>query len=282
VADLELYGDTEGTLGDRTRAGDQTIRPNAGQQDTALVVGDADALVDRAQGGDDNIGFLLAVRTTLIGDAITMSDRAQGGDDTIDNVSGIRNAVYGDAESMTDRARGGDDLLAAPSPPFTRTAATSDIYGDAYSLTGRTEGGNDTLEGAVGYLGTTARLYGDGHDLLDHARGGDDRLVSVDYRSDEMWGDAFTVGPKAVTGHDTFVFGLESGHDIIHDFEQGKDVIDLTAFAAVGVHDFDDLAPLLFQQSDGVLIILDIGPVLGNTVLVAGASGLTASDFVFG
>ena len=286
MVDFIDYGDTAGTLGDRDRGGDQTLTgptPSPTMPpiaDFVRLVGDAEVLADRAQGGDDTIRTL-GVTNVLIGDAQAMADRAQGGDDTLGG-SGLSNTLYGDAVEMSGRARGGDDVLDAPGPIGARTAASSDLFGDAYTLSDRAEGGDDTLGGAVGFEGSTARLFGDGFELLDRAEGGGDRLVSRGFAEDEMWGDAFSVGPFATTGEDVFAFGPANGRDIIHDFEQGKDRIDLTAFAAAGIGGFEALAPRIVEQSDGSLIILDVAGFTGNSVVVAGAFGLGADDFLFG
>lgn len=288
MVDFIDYGDTAGTLGDRDRGGDQTLTaPNPSPTmpsiaDFVRLVGDAEVLADRAQGGDDTIRTL-GVTNVLIGDAQVMADRAEGGDDDIVGGSGAFNTLYGDAVEMSGRTRGGDDALIPPSPVATRSGTISDVFGDARTLSDRAEGGDDTLNGAVGFTGSTARLYGDGYELLDRAEGGDDRLVSRGFSEDEMWGDAYSVGPHAETGSDVFVFAPSNGRDLIHDFEQGKDRIDLTAFAEAGIGGFEALAPRIVEQSDGSLIILDVAEFsAGNSVVVAGAFGLGAGDFLFG
>jgi hypothetical protein len=282
MADYVLFGDTEGALGARTVAAAQTLFGGPVPFTMAFIVGDAGALVDRAMGGDDRILSLLATTMTLTGDATVMRNRAVGGDDTFNGLSGVFNTLYGDAETMANRTRGGDDFLSAPSSLANAPAATSDLHGDAYVLRGRAVGGDDTLIGGKGDGASVARLFGDGHDLLGHAVGGDDRLESFGYATDEMWGDAYTVGPNATTGHDTFVFAPGNGRDIIHDFEQGKDLIDLSAFAPAGITDFDVLSARIVEQPDGTLVILDVDGLLGNSVVVAGVTGLAAGDFIFG
>jgi hypothetical protein len=287
MAEYEVFGDTDGILGGRARGQDQALGtpPPTGPSnlDSARLVGDSDILAGRATGGDDRLeGAINLVTLDLVGDARLMRDRAQGGDDLFQGNTGLFNTLHGDAEEMSGRSTGGDDRMEAPAPPFTRTAASSDLFGDARTLSGRAEGGDDTLGGAIGYEGSTARLYGDGFALRDQAQGGDDRLVSRGYADDEMWGDAYEVGPQARTGADTFVFALGNGRDIIHDFERGQDLIDLSAFAGFGVTDMDSLSWRLLEQADGTLLILDAGGIGGNSVLVAGVTGLQAEDFLFG
>ena len=118
---------------------------------------------------------------------------------------------------------------------------------------------------------------------MDRAEGGDDRLVSRGFRADEMWGDAYLVGPHAETGSDAFVFAPANGRDLIHDFEQGKGRIDPTAFAGAGIGDFEALAPRILEQADGGLVILGVAGVsTGDSVMVARAFGLGAGGFLFG
>lgn len=286
MTDFVEYGDTDGTLGDRDHGGDQTLSGPAPSPtmpffaDFVRLVGDAEVLANRAQGGDDTIRALGGTNT-LIGDAQAMTGRAQGGDDTVGGGSGFNNTLYGDAVEMSARAQGGDDALQAPGAVGTRTASVSDLFGDAYTLSDRAVGGDDTLVGASGFTGTTARLYGDGYVLLDRAEGGNDRLVSS-FSPEEMWGDAYLAGPNTETGSDVFVFAPGNDRDLIHDFEQGKDRIDLTAFAGAGIDNFEALAPRILEQADGSLVILDVGNLTGSSVVVAGAFGLGAQDFLFG
>jgi hypothetical protein len=272
----------EATGGDQTLSGPQPSAENPSNAQSVRLVGDAETIEDRAEGGDDTLRAL-GVDNVLIGDAQVMRDRATGGDDTVGGGTAFTATLYGDAVEMSDRATGGDDLLGAPGNIGARTGTETEAFGDARILADRAQGGDDTLDGALGFAGSTARLFGDGYELRDRAAGGDDRLVSRGPNTDEMWGDAFTVGPDATTGNDVFVFRVANGRDIIHDFEAGKDRIDLTAYAGAGIADFGALSPRLVEQGDGTLVILDVaGASAGNSVLVVGAFGLTAADFVLG
>jgi hypothetical protein len=285
MAELNLFGDAGEALGDRDRAGDQHLLtpPPAGVSNfqSVLIVGDAGTLAERAEGGDDRISAL-GNDLALIGDALLLQDRARGGDDTIEGSSGFTNRLFGDGLTMTGRSRGGDDALTAPGAVATRTAATSELFGDAFTLDDRASGGDDLLVGALGFAGSTAKLYGDGFELLDGAEGGNDRLVSPGSNADEMWGDAYLVAPGALTGADTFAFIFLNGRDIIHDFEPGKDVIDLTAFAPLGLTTFEAVEGRTIVQPDGTLLVLDFDGSFGNSVLLAGVQGLSAGDVLLG
>ncbi|MDB5445750.1 MAG: hypothetical protein JWQ97_1067, partial [Phenylobacterium sp.] len=101
-----------------------------------------------------------------------------------------------------------------------------------------------------------------------------DRLISGQGADDRMWGDAATVSPHATTGADVFEFAAANGHDVIEDFQPGKDHIELhqTAF-----HSFADLAGVIQQTAQGVMLQFDAN----NSILVAGVSQVGAGDFLF-
>jgi hypothetical protein len=76
-----------------------------------------------------------------------------------------------------------------------------------------------------------------------------------------------------VGGRDVFVFRADSGHDLIEDFEQGKDRIDIRALGYRNIGQLD-------IESDGVG-----GSIVhfhdDNQVDVLNVASLTAHDFVF-
>ena len=85
---------------------------------------------------------------------------------------------------------------------------------DDETLDGR--GGDDLL---YGNKGRDTLLGGDGDDLLDGGKGKD--VLVGGQGADTLIGGQ---------GADTFVFAPGSGHDVIRDFGDGNDQIDLTAF----------------------------------------------------
>jgi hypothetical protein len=224
----------------------------------------------------------------LGGDAEHMEGRSRGGDDRL-GFSGPKGWLYGDAITMGGHAVGGDDHLVASAGSGTaRRASTSTLYGDAADMWGHARGGDDVLIGPVGgYHGDSADLYGDAWRMSGHACGGDDRLVSSSTKNERMWGDASVIeGPHVRTGADVFVFGWHTGKDSIHDFERGKDLVDLTALAAQGIHGFEDVAPLLSETGEGSLILFRreetaFYGVLEDSITFFGVRGLGACDFLF-
>ena len=119
--------------------------------------------------------------------------------------------------------------------------------------------GDDTLNGGAnndrlnGGMGDDQITGGTGRDLLN-GREGDDTL---------------TGGADA----DLFVFGTNSGHDTITDFEIGTDLIVLRH-----LDDFDDVAPEISDSADGAKI--DFGAT-SITLTGINAADLGADDFLF-
>jgi hypothetical protein len=164
---------------------------------------------------------------------------------------------------MDDHARGGNDIVTC--------SLRGTAYGDAETMSGHAVGGNDTVRGAGA---TFEVLVGDARSADGHVRCGNDRIVSGS-GWESLWGDAQTKGPCVITGADTFVFDLNNGRDGIGDFEHHKDVIDLTAWAAVGIDGFDDLHIAV----DGSDSVIDLDGV--NQIRVAGVTDLDGRDFLF-
>jgi serralysin len=137
-------------------------------------------------------------------------------------------------------------------------------------------GGNDTLVATVATdgVGTSFLNGGGGDDALTVIGGTDNHLdggTGKDTLTSGSGDDTFFGGG----GADAFVFAPPNGHDTIGDFETGRDLIDLTAFAAADIHDFSDLT--IDATSGDSVIQFDVG----NDITVAGVTQLRASDFLF-
>ena len=78
-------------------------------------------------------------------------------------------------------------------------------------------------------------------------------------------------------GADAFVFDPDHGNDVVTDFTNGEDVIDLSAFSSIS--DFSDLT--ITSDENGVTI--DLGAHGGGTILLQGVAiaDLDAEDFRF-
>ena len=185
-----------------------------------------------------------------------------GGDDRL---SGSARDDALDGERGDDRldGRGGDDTLGGgPGRDHLRgQGGDDDLAGGV---------GNDTLEGGSG----NDALRGEGgKDALNGGRG-DDSLSGGSGRDDFVGGrgddrleggrgiDALTGGH----GRDQFVFGRKSGHDVVTDFEPGRDLLEFVGASRPG-----DLA--FRETDDGTLIAFR-----GATVLVEGLARAVVED----
>lgn len=274
-----------------------------------FLVGDGDWMYDRASGGNDFIiggeegGNLIFgdgrfvegdVRTgadtlvggnnsinDIIGDGWELSSSVTTGRDVLIGGRGGLNMMFGDSYWL--RGHGGNDRLLAGA------GAYNELHGDARFLF--QEGGNDTL---VAVRGEASILYGDAYQMQGRSVGGDDRLISGK-GDDQMWGDAkfrggisleeateedWLANPPSldltVGGSDVFVFGRDCGDDVIYDFEQGEDIIELRNFGRPwNPWDFDDLS--VTSTEDGSVI--DFAD--GSSITVLGVDDLAASDVRF-
>lgn len=124
------------------------------------------------------------------------------------------------------------------------------ILGDDLDNEIHSDDGRDYLFGDLG----NDRLYGDGgkdklegHLGHDELYGGDDD----DYLNGGKGDDTLYGG----LGRDTFIFNMNDGQDIIHDFEDGKDIIRLEKFKYY--HDFNDLMGHFSQEGEHVVLAFD-------------------------
>ena len=220
-----------------------------------VLTGDAGADRLSGGGGEDTASYAGSSEGVTVR---LHSMSASGGDAEGDTFAGTVTVEYTDEFGVTKEVELPDimhligsaqaDILAGDRRDNTiRGGAGDDI------LYGGPGGGDDVLEGGAG----DDTLYGgEGDDVLDGGAD-NDRLVG---------------GP----GSDVFVFHAGDGEDVIADFSDGEDRMDLTSFALSG---FDDLA--LESVSNGVKIHLPAPH--GGTITLEGfaIADLDATDFMF-
>ena len=90
-----------------------------------------------------------------------------------------------------------------------------------------------------------------------------------------MLGDAVVMDATVKRGNNTFVFAPTNGHDMINHFHSGNDHIDLTADAAIGIHQFADLN----IQTIGTNSVIHFDA--NDDITVVGVNNLDASNFLF-
>lgn len=136
----------------------------------------------------------------------------------------------------------------------------------------------------IGGANASNLLFGDANTPFQNT-GGNDTTVAID----DMWGDAATMISQSTGALDTFVFALNDGNDVTHDFRQG-DVIDFDGFADLPAASALPKLPMTFADmnieaidanSDGIRDSSVIHLDSQNSVTVLEVTGLMASDFLF-
>lgn len=175
----------------------------------------------------------------------------------VGNAGHERLAGDSSADSNVMWARGGDDTVTGSAGGDRMGGGDGDDL-----LSGL--GGNDTLYGGQG----SDTLKGDaGNDVLYNGAGDD----SVDGGSgdDRIWAGAGDDTLTGGAGEDTFIFGANTGNDVITDFDQAEDSLDLSAR---GFADFSALeaasSDVSVNGEDGLLILLGGG----ESVFIVGYS----------
>ena len=195
-------------------------------------------------------------------------------------VATIRNGTEGEIRSNSAAVAAIDGTLAATGFVIRNlgTIAGPDdaVLGSAFGDTVRNDGvidgdvllggGNDVFRGRKGLIEGELR-GGDGNDTLITGRG-DDALFG-DRGADRLDGGAGDDTMTGGQGSDVFVFSRAGagGADLVADFQDNVDDLDLVAFRLASFAAVQDLA----RDVAGGLV-LDLGSVGGGTVLLAGMS----------
>ena len=256
VVTQEIIGDVvddilDGAGSDDTifgRGGDDIIIGRNGWDD--LRGGDDDDIV---RGGDGN--------DLLSGDAGRDTLRGGAGDDVLDGGDG---GVEGD-EQILAGDRGNDVIQGGDGVDVIRGGADDDE--------GRGGGGNDRV---VGDRGNDLLFGEDGDDVVLGALGDD--IINGGEGADRLIGGGLNAqGGLSFGGADVFVFEEGTGRDVVLDFEDGTDLLDVSDYG------FTDVQPLVdgatVAASGG--IVVDLGG--GDAILLRGLAlnQLDEADFIF-
>ena len=223
--------------------------------DLTIIQDGDDAIIDlSAHGGGTirlenvNVSNLSAENFGINGQGTTRDDALQGGDAS-ENLFGLAgdDTIFGGAGDDTIDAGAGNDIIVGNAGNDALYAGAGDdyLFGNA---------GNDTLEG------------GAGNDTIDAGAGNDTIEGGV--------GDDYL---KGNTGEDTFVYASGDGNDVITDFTDGEDTIDLAAIT--GITSFSDLT----ITQDGDDAVIDLSAHGGGKIQLEDVStaDLDADDFIF-
>ena len=235
-------------------AGSDKMRGEGGND--TVMGGDGDDVRVRGDQGDDQV-FGNAGNDLVRGDS--GNDRVFGGDG-IDRVRGDDgdDTVWG--ELGDDRVDGGN--------------GTDILFGGDGNDRVKGDSGDDQVSGDNG----DDRVDGnDGHDLLFGGAGNDD--LRGDTGDDTLDGGAGIDHYRGDLGADVLIFAVDGVLDVIHDFEDGLDIIDVSAF---GVVDFATmmLGATEHVDANGTDVFLDLGG--GDIIKIGNVSlaQLTQADFL--
>ena len=264
------YGGTTFTILDN--GGTDTL-DGSGYSDAQTIDLSSDGYGISSMGGETN-------NVRIFVDTIIENAIGGAGDDTITG-NGAKNIIDGGA---------GNDLIdgGAKRDIITGGLGNDIIYGGTGNDKLYGNAGDDTL---IGEEGKDRLIGGDGNDTLDGGSG-NDKLAGQrgsDILNGGAGNDTLLGGGHADVldggtgddhyhgggGRDTFVFGDDSGSDVIRAFQNNKDKIDLSS--KTGVSSFSDLT----ITQDGTSAVIDFGDGSLVTLWNTDISVLDTSDFVF-
>ena len=143
--------------------------------------------------------------------------------------------------------------------------------------------GDDRLEGS---RGDDTLRGGEGNDRLEASGGaivsstvldggpGDDELIG-DIGNNTLRGGAGDDDLWGLLGSDTFVFG--DGSDLVRDFEDGSDMIDISAFGDINADNFE--TQVTIRENERGYTEVQIGDAV-LTLLWVSADDVTVADFI--
>lgn len=212
------------------------------------------------------------------GTAHTITITIEGKNDSIYGTSGRDTLIGNDYADTIYGFDGNDYIFGFDGGGFLYGGKGSDaIYGgDGNDIT-KGEDGNDAIYAGGGNdrmldggAGDDLIHGGDGNDIIYGNSGSD--FISGDAGNDILYGD-YPDSYDADQYADTFYFGPNSGKDVIRDFDDGLDIIDLSYHGIT----FDDLT-IREEIGDTVISFNDTEIRLDNFNM----ANLSADDFNFG
>jgi Ca2+-binding RTX toxin-like protein len=260
---------TEGSGGNDTingGSGNDTIKGNAGDDVIAFNLGN-----DTLEGGTGNDTISGGAGADNIkGDAGNDSIDGGTGNDTIDGGDGNDTIHAGDGADQI-KGSGGNDLIYAGDGNDTINAKDGNdtVYGEA---------GNDSIEtaadGGTAYGGSGNDTIKGGSGNLNASGGADDHFINSGAGNDRLEGgtgnDTVTTG----SGKDTVIFSDGDGNDVITDF---SDILDKLEITSNGITSYSDVQARMTNIAGDTRITLDDGSTI--TIKGQGPGDLSASNF---
>jgi Ca2+-binding RTX toxin-like protein len=235
--------------------------------------------LDRVENSEENLIQALEPQQSINGDS---GDDVLLGDDSDNTIIG-----YGGDDKLYGRK--GNDLLHGGKGNDTVIGGSGNdtMYGGQGADFMKGGFGDDTIQGNRGYdliVGQDGSDIINGNEGNDRIFGGNDNdFLFGDEGDDQINGmlgvDELTGG----TGADIFVFSDAthsngSGYDTITDFEQGTDLIDLSAFGYTSLADLEVHFALI---GDWMTFVIESGDPSTFAVKLDGRYELEDSDFIF-
>ena len=239
--------------------------------------GSLDGTIDAGSGHDILIGG--AEDNIFNGDSGADTLNGRGGDDTLNGGDHADKILGGAGDDVIEGGSGADEIKGGAGDDTINGGVDDDvIHGGAGDDVIVGWSGADVISGGIG----DDEILGNWNaDILNGGRGDD--TLDGGTQSDRLKGG---VGNDVLTGgahNDVFIFGVHDGHDVITDFTNGQDKIDLSAFG-LNPSDFANVvAPALSAHGAGSTF-LDLTEIGGTGTIIV--NGLTlaqagASDFIF-
>lgn len=226
----ELKADAPATSSNDGAVDPRSVDPFA-VVDTETTVLIREVCVASTAGGNDDLRGG-AGNDTMFGEAGADTLSGGAGNDQLDGGDGA-DKVQGDAGNDMMSGGQGNDSLTGGAGDDTGSGGSGD---DFITL----ETGNDYVAGGAG---KDKLVGGKGLDTIEGGSG-----------DDQMWGGDWKADGEA----DTFVVAQGGGKDMIHDFEAGHDVVDLSAFGL----DYAQVKELMVDE--GWATVIDLSSLNGG------------------
>lgn len=262
----------------------------AGLDDVLYGFGGTDSMTgglgnDTLYAGDGNDKLYLqdgGVHDTAYGGLGNDTYYIDGNDTILENDAEGTDTAYIKGDFLLDEGNSIENLNAQGSVngSITGNSARNNIKGDASANTLSGLGdrdtiaggsGNDTIHGGDEY----DRLFGDGGADTIFGDDGTDRIEGG-AGNDQLYGGG------ADADKDAFIFEVSAvsfGRDVVHDFEDGKDRIEIHGFADFAAAVAGGMT--ISEDAGGNTVVKFTGPISTITLNGIDQAQITAADFVF-